>query len=195
MRDLLSDKVRRRARLRDRPEKAAAKPVEAGNVRRYDGKCATPRRPGAAAPDTENLNTTNLTTADRWGNVVEYTLTIEQTGGSGITVPGRGLPAEQRADGLLAPSTKRPTPTASRVASGRARRCRPRSCCATAKPVLALGSPGGSTIITTVLQMLFNRIDRGMTIEQADRRAARRAAQHRRRRRAEQAFIEAYGAS
>ena len=35
------------------------------------------------------------------------------------------------------------------------------------EPWLALGSPGGSTIITTVLQMLFNRIDRGMTIEQA----------------------------
>ena len=32
------------------------------------------------------------------------------------------------------------------------------------KPFLALGSPGGSTIITTVLQMLVNRIDLGMTI-------------------------------
>ncbi|CAM5557958.1 Glutathione hydrolase proenzyme OS=Streptomyces tendae OX=1932 GN=ggt PE=3 SV=1 [Streptomyces tendae] len=29
--------------------------------------------------------------ADKWGNVVAYTLTIEQTGGSGITVPGRGF--------------------------------------------------------------------------------------------------------
>ena len=35
------------------------------------------------------------------------------------------------------------------------------------KPVLALGSPGGATIITTVLQMLFNRFDLGMSIEQA----------------------------
>jgi gamma-glutamyltranspeptidase / glutathione hydrolase len=35
------------------------------------------------------------------------------------------------------------------------------------KPFLALGSPGGSTIITTVLQMLFNRVDRGMTIVEA----------------------------
>ena len=31
------------------------------------------------------------------------------------------------------------------------------------KPFLALGSPGGSTIITTVLQMLVNRLDLGMT--------------------------------
>ena len=35
------------------------------------------------------------------------------------------------------------------------------------KPFLALGSPGGSTIITTVLQMLVNRIDRRMTLPQA----------------------------
>ena len=49
------------------------------------------RTPARTAPDTENLNTTNLTVADRWGNIVEYTLTIEQTGGSGIVVPGRGF--------------------------------------------------------------------------------------------------------
>ena len=61
------------------------------------------------------------------------------------------------------------------------------------KPVLALGSPGGSTIITTVLQMLFNRIDRGMTIEQAI--AAPRASQRNTADvTAEPAFIEAYGA-
>jgi len=41
--------------------------------------------------------------------------------------------------------------------------------------VLALGSPGGSTNITTVLQILFNRYDRGMSIQQAI--AAPRAAQ------------------
>ena len=43
------------------------------------------------------------------------------------------------------------------------------------KPFLALGSPGGSTIITTVLQMLVNRMDLGMTVEEAI--AAPRAAQ------------------
>jgi gamma-glutamyltranspeptidase/glutathione hydrolase len=43
------------------------------------------------------------------------------------------------------------------------------------KPFLALGSPGGSTIITTVLQILFNRIDRGMPIPEAI--AAPRASQ------------------
>jgi gamma-glutamyltranspeptidase/glutathione hydrolase len=47
---------------------------------------------GTAAPTTyEGDSTTHLTVADKWGNVVAYTLTIEQTGGSGITVPGRGF--------------------------------------------------------------------------------------------------------
>ena len=49
------------------------------------------------------------------------------------------------------------------------------------KPFLALGSPGGSTIITTVLQMLVNRIDLGMTLAGGDRGAARHPAQHRQR--------------
>jgi gamma-glutamyltranspeptidase/glutathione hydrolase len=60
------------------------------------------------------------------------------------------------------------------------------------EPWLALGSPGGSTIITTVLQMLFDRIDRGMTLEEAI--AAPRASQRNTASvTAEQSFIDAYG--
>ena len=62
------------------------------------------------------------------------------------------------------------------------------------KPFLALGSPGGSTIITTVPQMLFNRIDRGMTLPEAI--AAPRASQREHRDvNAEPAFIDEYGAA
>jgi len=43
------------------------------------------------------------------------------------------------------------------------------------KPFLALGSPGGSTIITTVLQTILNRVDLGMSISEAI--AAPRASQ------------------
>ena len=57
------------------------------------------------------------------------------------------------------------------------------------KPLLALGSPGGSTIITTVLQMLVNRIDLGMTLRRRSRRP--RAAQRNTPSvTAEQAFID-----
>ena len=60
------------------------------------------------------------------------------------------------------------------------------------KPFLALGSPGGSTIITTVLQTLTNRLDRGMTLPEAV--AAPRASQRNTAAvTAEQPFIDAYG--
>ena len=62
------------------------KPTAAGNVASYDGVCTPATAKGTTDADTENISTTNLTVADQWGNVVEYTLTIEQTGGSG---PGR----------------------------------------------------------------------------------------------------------
>jgi len=192
LRDLLSDKYAAERACGIDPDKAAVKPVEPGNVRRYDGRCERPGAPGKPKADTENINTTNLTTTDRWGNVVEYTLTIEQTGGSGITVPGRGFLLNNE---LTDFSTEYEEDDPNRIEGGK----RPRSSMAPTivlrdgEPVLALGSPGGSTIITTVLQMLFNRIDRGMTIEQAI--AAPRASQRNMKDvTAEPAFIEAYEA-
>ena len=62
------------------------------------------------------------------------------------------------------------------------------------KPLLAVGSPGGSTIITTVLQILMNRLDLGMTLPEAI--AAPRATQRNTPQTlAEQAFIDRYGAA
>ena len=122
--------------------------------------------------DDEGPSTTHLTVADRWGNVVTYTFTIEQIGGSGITVPGRGfLLNNELTDFNFAPGT------ANSPAPGK----RPRSSMAPTlvfdhgRPVLALGSPGGSTIITTVLQILVNNIDFRMSLP--DALAAPRASQ------------------
>ena len=47
------------------------------------------------------------------------------------------------------------------------------------RPWLTVGTPGGSTIITTVLQLLIDRIDGQMHAAAGDRRTAHRAAQHR----------------
>ncbi|MFD2685333.1 gamma-glutamyltransferase [Streptomyces phyllanthi] len=134
---------------------------------------------GTAAPTTyEGDSTTHLTAADKWGNVVSYTLTIEQTGGSGITVPGRGFilnneltdfsftPANPAVhDPNLPGPGKRPrssmSPTIVLDEHGR--------------PVVALGSPGGATIITTVLQTLTGFLDRGLPL--VDAIAAPRASQ------------------
>ena len=101
---------------------------------------------------------------------MDYTLTIEQTGGSGIVVPGRGFllnneltdfTAEYDADdpNRIEP-LKRPRSSMS-----------PTIVLQDGKPFLAVGSPGGSTIITTVLQVLLNRLDLGMTLP---RRSPRR---------------------
>jgi gamma-glutamyltranspeptidase/glutathione hydrolase len=133
-----------------------------------------------------------MTVADKWGNVVEYTLTIEQTGGSGIVVPGRGFLLNNELTDFSYDSTNPADPN--RVEPGK----RPRSSMSPTiilkdeKPFLALGSPGGSTIITTVLQTILNRVDLGMSVSEAI--AAPRAAQRNTATvTAEPGFISAYG--
>ncbi|HET6738341.1 MAG TPA: gamma-glutamyltransferase [Kribbella sp.] len=174
------------------PQHAATKPVPAGSP---DGRYSRCGKASAVEqhPDTEGLSTTHLVAADKWGNVVSYTLTIEQTGGSGITVPGRGfLLNNELTDFSAVPDPKDPNI----VEAGK----RPRSSMSPTivlrggKPYLAIGSPGGSTIITTVLQTLTNRLDRRMTLPQAI--AAPRASQRNTASvTAEQSFIDRYGAA
>jgi gamma-glutamyltranspeptidase / glutathione hydrolase len=109
-------------------------------------------------------STTHLTVSDRFGNVVSYTFTIEQIGGSGMVVPGHGfLLNNELTDFNFVPGT------ANSPAGGK----RPRSSMAPTivlkdgKPFVALGSPGGATIITTVLQLLLERLDLGGTLPEA----------------------------
>ncbi|MEV5439873.1 gamma-glutamyltransferase [Streptomyces sp. NPDC052682] len=150
-------------------------PVPPGDPR-HPAPCAAG---GTAAPTTyEGDSTTHLTVADRWGNVVAYTLTIEQTGGSGITVPGRGfLLNNELTDFSFAPANPA-VHDPNLPGPGK----RPRSSIAPtivldrhARPVVALGSPGGATIITTVLQTLTGFLDRGLPL--VDAIAAPRASQ------------------
>ncbi|HEY0448463.1 gamma-glutamyltransferase, partial [Actinophytocola sp.] len=115
--------------------------------------------------------------SDKWGDVVSYTNTIEQLGGSGIVVPGRGfLLNNELTDFNFAP-TQGSAPDPNLAAPGK----RPRSSMSPTivlregKPFLAVGSPGGATIITTVLQILMNRVDFGMALPDAI--AAPRASQ------------------
>ncbi|MCU1521697.1 MAG: gamma-glutamyltransferase [Arthrobacter sp.] len=175
------------------PKHAAAKPVVPGDVASYDGVCPAAAAAPADARDTEDISTTNLTVADKWGNVVEYTLTIEQTGGSGIVVPGRGFLLNNE---LTDFSTVYDPTDPNRIEPGK----RPRSSMSPTiilkdgKPFLALGSPGGSTIITTVLQTILNRVDLGMNISAAI--AAPRASERNSAAAtvtAEAEFIAAYG--
>jgi gamma-glutamyltranspeptidase/glutathione hydrolase len=158
------------------PAKAATKPVAPGVPDgRYDRKCSTTTGT-KDEPDTGG-HTTNMTVADKWGNIVEYTITIEQFGGNDMVVPGRGFLLNNELTDFNFTNTQTPAADPNLPAPGK----RPRSSLSPTivlkdgKPFLAVGAPGGSTIITTVLQILVNRIDFGMSLPNA--MAAPRASQ------------------
>jgi gamma-glutamyltranspeptidase/glutathione hydrolase len=121
-----------------------------------------PQQPSSRA--REGAHTTHLTVADKDGNIVSYTFTIESWGGSGITVPGYGflLNNEMTDFDFTGPRPNVPEPFK-----------RPRSSMAptiafkNGKPAFTIGSPGGSTIITTVVQAIVNHVDLGMPMDQA----------------------------
>jgi gamma-glutamyltranspeptidase/glutathione hydrolase len=153
------------------PLQASPKPVPPGALDVLGCDAAALAEPEG----TENLSTTHLSVVDQWGNAVAYTLTIESTGGSAMTVPDRGfLLNNELTDFNFTPTS----PTDPNLAEpGK----RPRS---SMSPTIVLdggevryvlGSPGGATIITTVVQILMNRIDLGMTLPEAV--AAPRASQ------------------
>ncbi|HYN50426.1 MAG TPA: gamma-glutamyltransferase, partial [Thermoleophilaceae bacterium] len=144
----------------------------------------SPAPPGNPRPYS---STTHLVVSDRKGTVVSYTFTIESTGGNGIVVPGYGFLLNNELTDFNIDSTTHPN-----RADGSKR---PRSSMAPTivtkdgEPYLAVGSPGGSTIITTVLQVLLERLDLGASLPEAI--AAPRASQRNTAvTEAERAFIE-----
>ncbi|MQY10444.1 Glutathione hydrolase proenzyme [Streptomyces sp. RB5] len=157
-------------------DRALTSPLAPGDpTRRPSDGCEAA---GTAVPEGhEGPSTTHLTVADKWGNVVSYTLTIEQTGGSGMTVPGRGFLLNNELTDFNFVPLAAGVPDPNLPGPGK----RPRSSMSPTivldhgRPLLAAGSPGGATIITTVLQILTGRLDRGMSLPEAI--AAPRASQ------------------
>jgi gamma-glutamyltranspeptidase / glutathione hydrolase len=168
---LLSDGFAAERRALIDPQQAATSPVAPGDPWPYNVGGAGAAR--AAATATRAETTTHLTVSDRAGNVVAYTFTIESTGGNGVVVPGWGFLLNNELTDFNFDSLTHPN----RVEGGK----RPRSSISPTivlqdgQPLLALGSPGGSTIITVVLQLLLDRLDLGATLPQAI--AAPRASQ------------------
>jgi gamma-glutamyltranspeptidase / glutathione hydrolase len=151
-----------RRRLID-PARAGTSPLAPGDPQPFDGHSRASGQ--AAATVTRAGTTTHITTADARGTVVSYTFTIESTGGNGIVVPGWGFLLNNELTDFDFGSTTHPN----RVEGGK----RPRSSMSptivtrAGAPVLALGSPGGSTIITTVLQLLVDTVDLGRALPDA----------------------------
>jgi gamma-glutamyltranspeptidase/glutathione hydrolase len=175
-RQLLSPVFARKRACLINPAHALQSPVAPGNPFAPPGGCPAPASAAQSEPADET-DTNNLVVADRFGDVAAYTNTIEELGGSGIVVPGRGfLLNNELTDFDFAPSSPGAVDP-NLPAAGK----RPRSSMSPTivlkhgRPLMATGAAGGSTIITTVLGILVNRIDLRMSLPQAI--AAPRAAQ------------------
>ncbi|WP_460958911.1 gamma-glutamyltransferase [Parasphingorhabdus pacifica] len=186
---LLSEEFAKERACLISPTSTLRSPVAPGDPNNSGSGCST--RAQESGNSHEGRSTTHLVTADRWGNVVSYTLTIEQTGGSALTVPDRGFLLNNELTDFNFEPTTPGVPDPNLPEGGK----RPRSSMSPTillrdgKPVLAVGTPGGATIITTVLQTLMNRLDLGMSLPDAI--AAPRASQRdREKSEAEPAFMD-----
>ncbi|HLK42979.1 MAG TPA: gamma-glutamyltransferase, partial [Thermoleophilia bacterium] len=121
----------------------------------------------AADATREAAGTSHFVVMDTAGNVVSMTTTVESVFGSGRMVDGFVL-NNQLTDFSFVPRDQHGL-VANRVQGGK----RPRSSMAPTivlregRPFLAVGSPGGASIITTVLQILFDRLDLAMSLPDA----------------------------
>ncbi len=153
-------------------DKAYAESLRAG----IDLNKATPSSevsPGLKLP-YESPQTTHFSVWDSAGNVVSNTYTINFSYGSGIAVPGAGFLLNNEMDDF---SAKAGVANAYGLIGGKANAIEPAKRPLSSmtpvivfkdnKPVFTTGSPGGSTIITTVLQTLLNIIDFNMNIAEA----------------------------
>jgi len=144
--------------------------------RSIDENRATPSvkvRPGKAGPE-ESPQTTHYTIADAEGNVVAVTYTLNGGFGSGVTASRLGFLLNNEMDDF---SAKPGAANMYGVVQGEANAIQPNKhplSAMTPTIVLrrgqfyfALGSPGGPTIINTVLQTIVNVLDFKMNIQQA----------------------------
>ena len=119
---------------------------------------------GAGVSAGQSDHTTHLTTADRAGNVVATTQTIETTFGARYVIPGTGI-IPNNYMGLFDP---RPGSTQS-IAPGKrvTTSMAPMMALREGKVIYALGLPGGKRIFPSAMQALINLIDHGMTLQEA----------------------------
>lgn len=141
-----------------------------------DGSRATPsaalRR--VVAPSSEGNNTTHYSVVDRQGNAVSVTTTINSTYGSKYAVPGAGFLLNNEMDDF---SARPGVPNQFGLIGGEANSIAPGKRMLSSmtptivlengNPRLVVGSPGGSRIITTVLQVVNNVLDFGMPLDAA----------------------------
>lgn len=129
-------------------------------------------KPGV--PPHEGSNTTHYSIADKWGNAVSVTYTLNDWFGAKVTAAKTGVLLNDEMDDFTA---KIGVPNLYGLVQGEANKIepgkRPLSSMSPTivskdgKPVMVVGTPGGSRIITAVLQTMINAIDHGMTVQEA----------------------------
>ena len=122
----------------------------------------------------ESPDTTHFSVMDQFGNAVSNTYTLNFSYGSGIMIPGTGMLMNNEMDDF---SSKPGVPNGYGLLGSEANSIqankRPLSSMTPTiifkddKPYLVLGSPGGSRIITTVLQVALNVMEHKMNVAQA----------------------------
>src|SRR6185369_3116750 len=122
----------------------------------------------------EGTNTTHYSIADRWGNAVGVTYTLNDWFGAKVTVPGTGVILNDEMDDF---TSKLGVPNLYGLVQGEANAIapgkRPLSSMSPTivskdgKPVMVVGTPGGSRIITVVLLTILNVVDYGMNVQEA----------------------------
>ncbi|MFZ6680162.1 gamma-glutamyltransferase [Undibacterium sp. Tian12W] len=145
-------------------------------VKKIQPDRATPSaeiKPGKPLP-YESDQTTHYSVADKFGNIVATTYTLNLNFGSGIVATGTGIVLNNEMDDF---SVKAGVPNAFGLLGGDANAVqgwkRPLSSMSPTivlkdgKPFLVTGSPGGSRIITTTLQTILNVIDHDMNVAEA----------------------------
>ena len=128
---------------------------------------------GQAAAE-EHATTTHYSVVDHWGNAVAVTFTINDSFGAKVSAGSTGFFLNDEMDDFTA---KPGVPNLFGLVQGKANAVapgkRPLSSMTPTlvlkdgKPVLVVGTPGGSRIISTVLEVIVNVIDHGMTLQEA----------------------------
>ncbi len=145
------------------PQQASVQ-APAGNPYPFQNDVSVPLRPNANKLIAEGAHTTHLTVSDKDGNIVSYTYTIESWGGSGIVVPGYGFLLNNEMTDF---DFSGPAPNVPEAGKRPRSSMSPTIAFKDGKPAFSIGSPGGATIITTVLQTIFNYVDLGMSMPDA----------------------------
>ena len=163
------------------PTRALMSKRYAQNLRKTIGERATPSseiRNGDPAK-AEGDNTTHFSVVDRFGNAVSNTYTLNLSYGVGLIADGTGVllnnelddfaakPGAPNAFGLVGASANAPAPRKRPLSS-----MTPTIVLKDGKPYLVTGSPGGSRIISTVLQVIVNVLDHEMNARGRGRGAA-----------------------